>query len=86
MINSYIFEEVVISEVRIRFFTVVPPCDFQVVGNERTEAFTHFVLTELVLVVVHFFVLGFWVYCEKLSRSYLGTLCSGVELRLEMPR
>ena len=54
MVDPDIFEEVVVSEVGVRFFPMVASCDFHVMGNERTDAFTHFFLTDFVLGGVHF--------------------------------
>jgi hypothetical protein len=46
---------------------MVPPCDFHVMSYERADALTHFVLTELVLVVVHFCLFGFLGLLRKIE-------------------
>ena len=54
MVDPNVFEEVIISEVLIRSLPVVPTRNFEVVGDESTDALPHFFLSEFVLVGVHF--------------------------------
>jgi hypothetical protein len=63
LVDADVFEEVVVPEVLVRSFAVVSFCDVHVVRDEGADALAHFVLTCLVVCVLHF-----WFFVFRLLR------------------